>query len=152
MKPLFHGYNTDKIKLFFQCKGYKKPVKYSNFKKQFLKNVGILDMIHLKLETSGSVSLEDSPCKDVVGDLFDMNEGFFKTHQHDVFACSIPEKEFENCCTDIQNWLETTPDNIINSFFTTPRRSPLAHTPRRVITPSSVRRNVLSDIQEEVNY
>ena len=141
-----------KSNFFFQCKGYKKPVKYSNFKKQFLKNVGILDMIHLKLETSGSVSLEDSPCKDVVGDLFDMNEGFFKTHQHDVFACSIPEKEFENCCTDIQNWLETTPDNIINSFFTTPRRSPLAHTPRRVITPSSVRRNVLSDIQEEVNY
>ena len=140
-----------KSNFFFQCKGYKKPVKYSNFKKQFLKNVGILDMIHLKLETSGSVFLEDSPCKDVVGDLFDMNEGFFKTHQHDVFACSIPEKEFENCCTDIQNWLETTPDNIINSFFTTPRRSPLAHTPRRVITPSSVRRNVLSDIQEEVN-
>jgi len=138
-----------KSNFFFQCKGYKKPVKYSTFKQQFLKNVGILDMIHLKMETSGSVSLEDSPCKDVVGD---MNEVFFKTHQQDVFSCSIPEKEFENCCTEIQNWLETTPDNIINSFFTTPRRSPLAPTPRRVITPSSVRRNVLSDIQEEVNY
>ena len=150
--PCFMDIILIKSNFFFQCKGYKKPAKYSTFKKQFLKNVGILDMIHLKMETSGSVSLEDSPCKDVVGDLFDMNEVFFKTHQHDVFSCSIPEKEFENCCIEIQNWLETTPDNIINSFFTTPRRSPLAPTSRRVLTPLSVRRNVLSDIQEEVNY
>ena len=139
---------------FFQCKGYKKPAKYSAFKKQFLKNVGILDMIHLKMETSGSVSQEDSPCKDVVGDLFDMNEVFFKTHQHDVISCSIPEKEFENCCIEIQNWLETTPEHIVNSFFTTPRRSPLVRTPKRVLTPrsTSVCRKVLPDMEEEVNY
>ena len=62
---------------FFQCIGYKKPAKYVAFKKTFLKNVGILDMIHLKMETSGSVSLEESPCKEVVGDIYDMNEVFF---------------------------------------------------------------------------
>ena len=126
-----------KSNFFFQCKGYKKPAKYSSFKKQFLKNIGILDMVHLKLETSGSVSLEDSPCKDVVGDLFDLNEVFFKTHHSDVYSCSIPEKEFETCCDEIQNWLETTPDNLVNSFFTTPRRSPLATTLRRVLSQRS---------------
>jgi hypothetical protein len=111
-------------------------------------------MIHLKMETSGSVSLDESPCKEVVGDIFDMNEVFFKSHQRDVSSCSIPKEEFDNCCIEIENWLETTPDHIVNSFFMTPRRSPLAPTPKRVLTPrsTSVCRKVLADIEEEVNY
>ena len=139
---------------FFQCKGYKKPSKYPTFKKIFLKNEGILDMIYLKLETSGSVSLEDTPCKEVVGDLFDMNEGFFKEHQSDVENCSIQKEEWDKCCKDIEDWLETTPDHIVNTFFTTPRRSPHTPTPRRVLSQGvgSVKRKVLADIPEEVYY
>ena len=111
-------------------------------------------MIHLKLENSGNVSLEELPCKDVGGDLYDLNEGFFKPHQRDVTSCSISKDEWEKCSHEIDEWLETTPDVIVNSIFTTPRRSPLAPPARRVLSQGlgSARRKVLKDIPEELNY
>ena len=83
-----------------------------------------------------------------------MNEGFFKEHQSDVENCSIQKEEWDKCCKDIEDWLETTPDHIVNTFFTTPRRSPHTPTPRRVLSQGvgSVKRKVLADIPEEVYY